>query len=618
MSTIPEECLWLIVSHLRHERATLRALLLTSSELFRIAVSFLYASPFRLLDQERNLHWTSVQRLKKYDALVHLLLHSSQLHPDTARDAARVLSLPRYGPEVPKLPTPSTVDYLSYYTDMFHDPMMHQTFITLFPSVPNCYLANVIWYREMVEIRNKIELAMMDHVMPQVTTLAVSMPLQVPRAKLPLMTNLRRLEVLGTDFCLLDDYKLEWGKSAQPVNNAPKHAMTRLDKMLTFIWDHQRMFGTLRELKIENKEVSEQPDSQLVGLVEAMGHRLEVLDVRFWHRAGLYLDRFPTQHLRCLLLRPNKGAELRLEESGNMATFLSNCPNLEEIQLYTGEKDLLKAWRPRNRVETGRTPVLHNQHREMRKMKRISIAGVAHNVISIANEAAELFATTLEALVVRSWFGGKIFDVPISWSGCTLARLTNLDLEGEVAWTFDFSSVLNCPRLSRVRLAFTGPMPSRSAKKQPAINYLEQVCTLQDLELVGTWVTLVNRGWPAVIAKMYHLERLDLRACDISADEVVKVVRDAIEQSARWRLQSETSHDSSIKDGKESSQAKPPIANEYLYRYCRLQWVIVSKGLEGEVIYLWSEWRKRLEAKQLRYQSASAERVHFSFVSARS
>ncbi|KAK3808697.1 MAG: hypothetical protein J3Q66DRAFT_355422 [Benniella sp.] len=600
---VPEECLWLIIAHLRYERATLHALLLTSSTFFRIAVKFLYASPFRLLDQERNLHWTAVQRIKKYDALVHLLLHSSQLLSDSTH---RVPRLPRYGPEVPTLPTPSTVDYLSYYTDMFHDPMLHQTFMTLFPSIPNCYLANVIWYREMVEIRNRIELAMMDRVMPQVTTLTVNMPLQVPRIKLPLMANLRRLELLGSDACLLNDYDLEWGKANHVVKRTPMYAMSRLDTMLTFIWDHQRMFGTLRELKIENTPVQyeKQPDEQLVQLVEAMGDRLEILDVQFWPMAVLYLDRFPTQQLKCLLLPLNKDAEPRLEESDNMATFLGHCPNLQEIQVYTGERDLFKMWRP----EASRRV-------EMSKMKRINIAGVTENVTTIVNEAVERFASTLQGVSARTWFGGRHTSVSLSWSGWALPRLTDLDLEGEIAWTFDFSSLLKCPRLTRIRLAFTGPIPSRSSKKQPLIQSLARTHGVQDLELIGTWVTLVNRGWPGLIARMYQLERLDLLGCDgITAEQVVKLVQDTLEESARWCLQG---GNSGFED------RKPSVVHEYLYGHCRLRWVIVNKRMEDPIVQPWNNWKRWLAltastatvAKdRLRFLCASAERVHFGFV----
>ncbi|KAF9963459.1 hypothetical protein BGZ65_003232 [Modicella reniformis] len=485
---------------------------------------------------------------------------------------------------------------------MFHDPMLHQTFMKLFPSIPNCYSANVIRNREMVLIRNRIELAMLDRVMPQLTTLTVNVPLQVPRIKLTSMANLRRLELLG-----LSD-QLEWTNGNGVL---PEYAMTQLDKMLLFIWDHQRMFGTLRELKIENKQVQHR-HGQLIRLVEAMGDRLEVLDVQFWTDATFYLDRFPTQQLKCLLLRAGKPPEPILGESSNMATFLSRCTKVQEIQIYTNEKDLFKVWRPGHQIETSHTPVLYDQHREM---ARITIAGVAECVISNVNEAVELFASTLETLTTRSWYGGRLAPVHLSWSRLTLSRLTELDLEGEVAWTFDFASLLNCPRLSRIRLAFTGPMP----KKHPSIDNLTRVPNLQDVELGGIWLTLVNRGWPAVIARIYHLERLDLLACDgLTADQVFELVLDVIEQSAQWRLQVEAS--SNVLEGSEEQplSSKRPIAYEYLYKHCRLQWVIVNKRLENQVMRQWRDWRKRLASAvtkgELRFLRASAERVHFSFV----
>ncbi|KAG0352927.1 hypothetical protein BC939DRAFT_443087 [Gamsiella multidivaricata] len=652
---LPEECLWLIVSYLRHERATLHALLLTNSTLFRIAVSYLYASPFRLLHEEPSCHWSVVERTRRYDSLVHLLIHSSRLHPDTrysnksdngnnGNNGDNIVSrLPRYGPEVPALPTPSTVDYLSYYTDMFHDPMLHETFMTLFPSIPNCYMANVIWYRPMVETRNKIDLAMMDRLSPQLTSLVVNMPILVPRIKLAWMSNLHRLEVLGTDFCLLNEEDLELERTMhtnRAARSANGYAMTPLDRMLTFIWDHQRLFGTLRELKIEQRPVAfeRQPSSRLVELVEAMGDRLEVLDVQYWPDAVRFLDRFPTHRIKSLLLHQNKDPGLRLELSGNMSTLLTQYSRLEEISLYTGEKDLFKAWRPEYGI--GGTYVasspsimattfyrpttdyvdsngIGNRHWERARMRRISLAGLGQNVIAAVNEAVDLFASTLEVLTVRSWFGGKLSTIPISWSGSILRRLTDLDLEGEVAWTFDFASLLGCPRLCRIRLGFTGPMPGRSLKKQPAIQNLTRITTLQDVELVGNWETLANRGWPAVIARLHHLERLDLNACEgISADQVFSLVRDIIEQSAQWRLGEDEATSSRALDGQQTGP-RPLMTQEYLYCYCRLRWMIVSKRLKDKVLQLWDEWRtSQGMAKATPFVRASAERVRFSFAPA--
>ncbi|KAF9999401.1 hypothetical protein BGZ80_008038 [Entomortierella chlamydospora] len=535
---------------------------------------------------------------------------------------------------------------------MFHDPMLHETFMTLFPSVPNCYMSNVVWYPSMVAVRNRIELAMMDRVIPQVTSLTVSMPIHVPRIKLSLMANLRRLEVIGTNYCLLPAQDLEW---RTPQNGGVStlsfgQAMNRLDRMLMFIWDHQRLFGTLRELKIENKTVltAEQP-SRLIELVEAMGDRLEVLDVQFWPEAVFYLDRIPTGQLRCLLLHTNKEPAPIFEENGSMSGFLSRCPRLQELSMYTGEKELLKAWRQelwtqgtsnsstlstsastfhQSTMNFGQMDRPYSGTFDMAKMKRINIVGLAQNVIAITNDATSLFASSLEVLIARSWFSGKLTTIPLSWSGLTLSRLTDLDLEGEIAWTFEYASLLSCPRLCRIRLAFTGPMPSRSFKKQPAIDNLLRVFNLKDLELVGNWETLFNRGWPVVIKKLLHLERLDLTGCEgISADHVYNIVRDSINHSAQQR--SSEGNDVTSSDN---------IFQEYMYCYCRLHWVIVSKRLEDGIKRQWDDLKRQFGCLPYRssipykysasagsslpvesgvvsaFEQASVKRIHFSFV----
>ncbi|GJJ77658.1 hypothetical protein EMPS_10017 [Entomortierella parvispora] len=492
---------------------------------------------------------------------------------------------------------------------MFHEPMLHETFMTLFPTIPNCYHANVIWYRSMVELRSRIELAMFERVAPQLVTLTIAMGIQVPRIKVPWLSSLRRLEVAGTDVCLLTERNLSAGVDGHTTRilddlagidtrALEDFAMTKLDRMLTFIWDHQRIFGTLRELKIEIKGVQfqNQPSYQLIELVEAMGDALEVLDVQFWPEAVLYLDRIPTRNLKSLLLHQMKDPEPFLERRRTMAAFLRQCPKLDTIKMYTAEKDLLESWRSRAGRSRDSLDMMLPRFRalslgpqsEVRRSKLIdiSIAGLAQDVIAIVNEAVDMFAPDLKSISVRSWFNGRLMPTPLSWSDSDtpLQQLTDLNLEGEVSWTFDYGSLSKCPRLSRVRLAFTGPMPSRSAKKQPAIGLLAQVSTLRDLELVGHWETLDNKGWPAVVARIERLERLDLKGCEgMTADQAFRIELTIVENSRM--------------NQKESNAE------------CALRWIIVNKRLEDALA--------RLRHNHLRQQTppgSPTRRVRYSFV----
>ncbi|KAF9586716.1 hypothetical protein BGW38_007549 [Lunasporangiospora selenospora] len=660
--SVPEECLWLIVDNLRHDRATLHSLLLVNSTMFRIAATSLYESPFRLLQEEPNWNWSPVDLSKRCEALLHLLLHSSALMPQdikltspeynsivaTAAGAAKVLRrpagsgdgdnsavvplLPRYGPEIDSLPSPSTVDYLSYYTEMHHDPVLHGCFMALFPSIPNCYNADVVWFRSMVEFRNRIENAMLRRLAPQLTSLTIALPMQVPRLQLPFLSNLRRIEVLGTAYGLLTNKELvDLGKdmiaSGRSPGLTPRMVVTRLDRLLTFILDHRRLYGTLKELKIEDKPVllPGRIDRRLVELIEAMGDELEYLDVQHWPEAVLYMDTIPTKNLKSLLLHREKEPAPVFTESNTMARFLSNCRKLEEIRLYTREEDLLKAWRDDRQTKKSAPPdILWNRsfqgleplHRledtlsERKNLKRLEIEGLAESVITITNEAVELFSRDLEAITVRSWFNGILTRVPLSWSGIDrLERLVSLNLEGEVAWTFDFASLQKCPRLCYVRLAFTAPMPSRSQKKQPVINMLTRVLTLKELVLVGKWETLNNRGWPWVIRELYQLERLDLQRCEgITAEQVVELVQDVLGWSERWRL-------------KRREEAKAGRCSEFweqsFYGHSRLAWVIVNKGLRDAIERLWDGYERRLQ-EDPRLSSptlaASFRRVRFGYV----
>ncbi|KAF9933712.1 hypothetical protein FBU30_004720 [Linnemannia zychae] len=632
MQSVPEECLWLIVSYLRNDRATLHALLLTNSTFFRIAVSFLYSSPFRILDEEPNWHWNIIERTRRFDSLLHLLIQSSHLLSHIDENGNRVRDLPRYGPEVVPLPPSSTVDYLSYYTDMHHDPMLHQTFMTLFPTIPNCYQTEVVWYRAMVETRNKIEYAMMDRLLHQVTSLTVAMHIQVPRIKVGYMANLRRLEIIGTNYCWLTKDDLQAG-SILPINRATRqtmaYKMTQLDRMLMFIWDHRRQFGTLRELKIENKTITEhfQPSRRLIELVEAMDDHLEVLEVQFWPDAVLFLDMIPTQRLRRLLLSLKSVPEPTFSKGENMAMFLGRCPKLEEFAIYTNEQNLLAAWRPQYQKLQQQQPSKFNYNPQnsqvlgMSPVKLINVAGFAQNIIVLINEAVELFASTLQSITAKTWFSGKAPTVSLAWPDNTLCKLTELDLEGEIAWTFDYKSLVNCPRLCRIRLGFVGPRP----KKHPAIRYLTQVATLQDVELSGNWQTLEIQGWPQVIAEMYHLERLDLIGCEgITSDQLFVIVRDIIVQSESWRLREQEckefarSHDPQLDASATMSTTISAITTatqELFYGSCRLRWVIAKRRLEDGLKQRFSDLKAMYSGPDTSsYLKASLDRIRFSWV----
>ncbi|KAG0346931.1 Breast carcinoma amplified sequence 3 [Podila humilis] len=601
---LPEECLWLIVSYLRHDRATLYSLLLTSKPLFRISASFLYASPFRLLHSERNQHWTVVELTRRYDCLLLLLISSSgllqdknNLIPVARTDKPQAPSgLPPYGPEVPHLPSPATVDYLCYSTDMYHDPMIHGTFMTLFPTIPNCYRDDVVWYRSMVEIRNRIELAMLDRLAPQLTTLTISLPLQVPRIKLPWLSSLRRLEILGAEYGLYTDSDLGSDKSMALANtsrsNVDRSVVTRLDKMLMFIQDHQQRFGTLRELRIDCRPVSRlkgQLNERLIELVEVMGDCLEVLDMRHWPGSVLYLDQIPIKNLRTLLLHTAKLPEQFLPASHTIPKFLGQCPKLREISMYTDTRDIFEAWRPEHQIGACGTPSPIIGFRAMTALTKIELAGVSQDVIVAINDAAELFAITLEHVSVRSWFNGKLAATPLSWRGTLLPRLESLDLEGEVAWTFDYQSLLGCLTLARTRLAFTGPMPSRSSQKQPAIDTLARIFGLQELELVGKWETLNNKGWPSVISRMHQLERLDLVGCEgIKAEQIIRLIQDIIVAKEVVYL---------------SHQAQLHSCGENYGRWM-LRWVITGKQLEDANYRLWQEYGRSISGCSSFVQSA--------------
>ncbi|KAF9970933.1 hypothetical protein BGZ73_006197 [Actinomortierella ambigua] len=686
---LPEEVLLQVARCLHFDRASLVALMQAHSVLFRIAAPFLYASPFRLLQDEPNFYWPKTEETRRYDRLVHLLLVSSGLlmhrevswrgfrfpeddsvlgQPQQSVPSRAVLGLfpslslsarpingllPSYGPEVIPLELPTTANYLTYYTDMHHDPMLHDTFMTLFPFIPHCYRAHPVSFPALIHTRNQIELAMLDRLAPQIQSLTISLHFTVPRIKIPWLSHLRRLEVLGTEFGLLTATDMALGKFR--ITNRTTRSVelqsgtwTRLDQLLVFIADHNRIHGTLRELKIDSslEAVSPhlQPSERLAEIVEAMGDQLEVLDVECWPDAAWYLDRIPTANLRKLILHRSK-TPIQNWDHARFCRFLESCTLLEELQTFIAQPDVFSSWRPPTSVSATasfsgqRMP--HNMNSEIslrspsnqplsshsrfpqrrRCMKRIELMGYAEVVNMAVNEATILFPDTLESITVRSWFSGKLSTIPLSWtttgnatipttrqqssmyfheqiptplrpsslspSAVWLPQLTELDLQGEIAWTFDFESLLSCPRLVRLRLAFSGPVPRRSIAKQAPAAVLRQLWTLKDVELEGSWETLNKKGWISTLSEVRNLERLVLSECHgAQGSDMLQLVQTILAE-ARTRC---------ARDWSELSSVDECRAFAVHPGYCeRLRYVHMSKRIEDAFKKLWMPYLKMLD-----------------------
>ncbi|KAG0238975.1 hypothetical protein BGW41_007991 [Actinomortierella wolfii] len=690
---LPEEVLLQVARYLQHDRATLTALMQAHSVLFRIAVPFLYKGPLRLLQDEPNFHWSKTEETRRYDRLVHLLLVSSglllhrevdgqgfrfpeeedgfgsehnntagQLQPQSTSSQLNTSLLPSYGPEVVALDLPTTTNYLAYCVDMHLDPMLHESFMTLFPFIPHCYRAHPVSFPALIHTRNQIELAMIDQLAPQIYALTVSLYFNVPRIKIPWLTHLRRLEVWGTEYGLLTpndvalgDYRIT--KRSTRSIEARSGTWTRLDQLLMFIVDHNKHHGTLRELKIgsnpdgiDSHFYSQlQPNERLIEIVEAMGEQLEVLDVECWPDAVWYLDRIPTTSLRTLILHRAR-TPVHNWNHAQFCMLLESCKHLEELQTFIAHPDIFNPWRPPvgnsgsesafapQKISPGRHGDYHRYHqasplsRPRRAMKRIELMGYAEVVNLAVNEATALFSDTLESITVRSWFSGKLSSIPLSWTttgststsssfhqqqttpprssplssmAISLPQLTQLDLQGEIAWTFDFESLLSCPRLVRLRLAFSGPVPRRSVAKQAPATILRQLWTLQDVELEGSWETLHKKGWISTLSEIRTLERLVLSKCLGAQGSDMMLLVQTILAEARNRCAHEWSKLTTI-DECRAFHVHPG--------YCeRLRYVHMSKRIEDAFKRLWLPYIQTLDrtcAKPPALPDLLQDRVH--------
>ncbi|KAF8923121.1 hypothetical protein BGZ58_003322 [Dissophora ornata] len=322
--------------------------------------------------------------------------------------------------------------------------------------------------KSMLDLQNEVAIALVQYRAEDVRV--ISQP--IARAPFVLIPNLERLRNLT---------RLEL--SEIPFNY-------KIEPVLEFIRVHDATHHTLKEIKIKGSEDQnrrlEPSHKQLIRLIYAM-QTPQVVDARHWREAILVVDKIPADCLHTLLL----GMADMPPAYINVAQYLSECAFLEVLRMPVRD-DRLFAWAAANRrtmemsqnkapptVSSTTSPhspwQLNHQYtierqKDHSRLRSIELCGEDRCLIPALRDATDAFRDSLEYLKAQS-LALMMTTIPVlnfmklNWSW-PLTRLSVLDLEGEVAFAFDFSALRYCPELTTLRLALPPYMYSTTEDEQ--------------------------------------------------------------------------------------------------------------------------------------------------------
>ncbi|KAF9288107.1 hypothetical protein BGZ68_000795 [Mortierella alpina] len=499
MNTLPEECLLAIIHCAAADASSLHALLLTDKTFFRLAAQALYHNPFEYVE----LHLSSrSDRRQRQTKILQLLLACPAAFPQSSQVA----------PSAPQSSRKPTIDYLSLYSyhsekllhnmntlGVLHDstvtPLGHETTPPLIPTVATAgpslgsssekalayTAASQARMQSALQLNDSIHQRLISHSPQHIRTLGFSihgLPTLAPFVDQ--LSSLSRLEL----------YKRS----------------TRMDLSGAeqFIRAHRQHHSTLQELKIRKEAVSDRTD--LSCLVLAMGQP-QVLDLSCWADADQYLDQFPLQNCRVLLMR------LGTSTAGSSLNpwFLAKMTHLQVLRMPVFSPDMFSP-----------APIMSTESPEMQQLSdpcphsltglvSVSLQGRDEILIPALRGACSASCATLSELCSLSGFGAQT-SLSLSWDWA-LPRLRRLDLEGTVAANFDIQSLRFCPVLEDLRLLVGRQLPPDWDIQLKASHLACVAPTLRTLEMGGWWDLPDSELTTTLLPVLRRLYRLNLMWC---------------------------------------------------------------------------------------------------------
>jgi len=383
---LPMECIELIVQYLSDDILALHSVLLSSRDLFRMAVPLLYQSPFILLHTSRTCS-TYSRKLRT----VHLirLLHacavtkpsqqeialdsaSSLSASSTALSAAKAAILPATTALKSPSFTPSslTTDYLYFYTHQKQIPKWSTIFSHLHPNAPKARTAYEAAYANK---STNLTLAFYGHYPSRIQVLSMS-PLQLGFIMYKLNRNLnidtevdvdvdgikpeegghglywlergQGIEALG----MLKRLELDFGIANVPrrgsefvspqlgIDASTGQMLHVTDLSLMFVQEHQRLFPTCPEDTTSNggtllQEIAFRGSDSMWTPIDLLTQiqPLKVVDFSAWNSAIPHLETIPSSRLESLKINTAR----RLDFVQVPLPYLMQCTQLQEISMHS-------------------------------------------------------------------------------------------------------------------------------------------------------------------------------------------------------------------------------------------------------------------------------------------
>ncbi|CAO3564004.1 unnamed protein product [Mortierella alpina] len=557
---LPEECLQGIVECLAQELPTLHSLLLVSRTFFRIALPFLYASPFDLL--ESTLACSSQERTRRHAALLYLLMNccsefqeskaslnqqrdqaqdkaspdqagslllTKAVHEELWRNIPRVSSTFEAAHRCLKKPL---VDYLSAYRHYRLCVSLSRTFPILFPDLqshvvpaldpfpyesssqaqPSSSQGPSTTMTITMFARNEIERTMLQHRPELVRTL--SLPIQRLSAFLsigPKLASLERLELYG----------VSWHYD--------------LDPAIAFLQAHTRLYGTIREFKIAGpNDVRALQKPRLHRILNAIKYP-KVIDLSRYREATRDLNSFDIQNahgLEQLLFDLDFGAgsgptavhaaamEVADSIPSSSPAKVTGASTLVQDGLSVKDPTLglipqcakLSTLQLGVQTSTAFSWAVDRYNSDPHSLQQLKVLHLSSprtvTIKQVLDDCLYAFRDSLEDV---KGIALKLSPVPSPISfGWTwpLQSLSVLSLQGELAVWFDLESLRFCPKLTELCLVLYPYSP-------PEADHLDKLVLapgLTTLSLLGRWI-VTDTTMKHIGDKLHKLKKLVLEGC---------------------------------------------------------------------------------------------------------
>ncbi|KAF9365770.1 hypothetical protein BGX34_008374 [Mortierella sp. NVP85] len=523
---LPDECIDHIVAYLVDQRQALHALLLSSQKLFQRAAPILYRSPFLLIESSRR--WTKDEKKKRSTSLLALLLTSKVAPESEERPSSLVWSSSSTS-------TLATVDYLRFYTFQYQVELT-QLLLNLRTIESDHYLLNY-----SSKTLDDVSLELIKYCPENIRV--IGQPLARTPMLVPLVDkfrNLVRLELSEfptvynidpiIDFIRVHDQRYKKLKEIKIKGFEDQRYLEPSHKGLVEIvqvmktaqvvdarhWREATL--VLNRIPVECLKtlllsMADMPPNNISAadylrrcrLLEEL--RMPVRDDRLFAWAVAERRAELDRHAAAGALSRSRSLPPPVTTSGvpgtsfhpnpGVATPVSSSSSLLSPSSVSGSLSSLSLASPWHNHHLDRPDMEEPQVPRLVRLKSLDLLGEDGCLVPALKHAVDAFRDSLEILRATSHATTMLTTsysshLSLTWQW-PMTRLSVLELDGEVASSFDFETLDCCPALTTLRLSLPTYMYSSNEDDhtlEEMKNKVSRICKakrLRVLELGGKW-----------------------------------------------------------------------------------------------------------------------------------